>query len=320
MRQIIILTTLLINLISCNSQEVKKISNFDKLNKIQAQIENHSTNKETYKTLDSLKNIVDGADAELYAEIYKNIIIYDTDDFLNYININHKQIDENVVAFFAQNEKIFKLINEKLKKSIKNNKENKGYINDLDGYTNLRRDKNKKSEIIQKISNNVEISILDDSGDWYLVKTKEENVGYIHNSRIISNYEKTVNSIISSKWIGEYCVNIPATREYLQSVKLKISSDSCKYIVTGYAENKEYELSVIEKNNTLILKYEKLLKYESTYIENDNTLAKEKDFGYLIYDGKKYLWISPYLDYAYYKGLKHKQIIKKQNSLPKTKK
>lgn len=167
MRQIIILTTLLINLISCNSQEVKKISNFDKLNKIQVQIENHSTNK------------------------------------------------------------------------------------------------------------------------------------------------KTVNSIISSKWIGEYYVDIPTTREYLQSVKLKISSDSCKYIVTGYAENKEYELSVIEKNDTLILKYEKLLKYESTYIENDNTLAKEKDFGYLIYDGKKYLWISPYLDYAYYNGLKHKQIIKK---------
>ncbi|MFZ0599564.1 MAG: SH3 domain-containing protein [Flavobacterium sp.] len=306
MKQIIILTTLLINLISCNSQGINHISNFDKLNKIQIQIEKHLTNEKTYKSLDSLKNVVDGADAELYAETYKNIIINDTENFLNYIKSNHKKIDENVITFFEQDEKTFKIINEKLKRIDKI--ENPGYIKDYDGYTNLRKEGSKNSEIIQKVNTNAEVEILKGSGDWFLVKTNEGNIGYVHKSRIS---RKKFNSSISPKWIGNYYVDIPTTREYLQSVKLKITLDSCVFIVTGFAENKEYELSMIENDQTLILKYVKLLKYESSYIEKDIELAKEKEFGYLIHNGKKYLWISPYLDSAYYNGEKHKHIIKK---------
>ena len=197
-------------------------------------------------------------------------------------------------------------VNEKLKRIKKI--DNLGYIKDSDGYTNLRKERNKNSEIVQKINTNSEVEVLKDSDDWFLVKTKEGNIGYVHKSRIS---RKKINSIISSKWIGNYYVDIPTTREYLQTVKLKITLDSCVFIVTGLAENKKYELSMIEKNETLILKYVKLLKYESTYIEKDSELAKEKEFGYLIHDGENYLWISPYLDDAYYNGEKHKHIIKK---------
>jgi uncharacterized protein YgiM (DUF1202 family) len=310
MNRIIILTILLINFISCNSQQRKEISNFDKLNNIQVEIENHLATEKTYKSLDSLRQVVDGADAELYVETYKNAIIYDTNNFLSYLNKRNKKIDENVIVFFEQDEKTFKIINEKLKR---NNKDiQKGFINDSDGYTNLRKESNKKSKIIQKINTNEEVVILDNSNDWYLVETKEKNIGYVHNSRIIDNLNKIVHSTISSKWYGKYYVDIPTTQEYLQSIELKITSDSSIFIVTGLAENKEYKLSAIEKDNKLILNYEKLLSFESTYIERDNEYAKEKEFGYLIYDGKKYLWFSPYLDYVYSEDVKQKYILRKQ--------
>lgn len=310
MNRIIILTILLINFISCNSQQENKISNFDKLNSIQVQIESNLTNEKTYKSLDSLRKVVDGADAELYLETYKNAIIYDTNKFLNYLKKNRKKIDENVITFFKQDEKTFKTINDKLKRNIENRE--KGFINDSDGYTNLRKEKNKNSEIIQKININEEVIILDSSEDWYLVETKEKNIGYIHSSRIISSFKDRASTNISSKWYGRYYVDIPTTQEYLQSIELKITSDSSFFIVTGLAESKEYELSVIEKDEKLFLKYEKLLKYESTYIEKDNEVAKEKEFGYLIYEDEKYLWVSPYIDYVYSEGIKEKYKLRKE--------
>ena len=63
----------------------------------------------------------------------------------------------------------------------------KYYINDPDGYTNLRKDKNISSEVLKKIKSGEEIEVLDNSGDWFLVKTKEGEKGYVHKSRIKSN-------------------------------------------------------------------------------------------------------------------------------------
>jgi len=310
MNRIIILTILLINFVSCNSQQGKNICNFKKLNRIQFQIDNHTTNEKSYNSLDSLRKVVDGADAELYVETYKNAIIYDTNEFLNYLRKNHKKIDDNVLDFFRQDEEIFKLINKKLKSNEKNVE--KGYIYDSDGYTNLRKHKNKNSEIIQKINHKEEITILDDSDNWWLVETKENNKGYVHKSRIINNLIQSTIINISPNWYGKYFVDIPSTQEYLQTIELNLSSKGCVFKVTSLAENKEYQLAVKEKEEKLYLKYRKLIKFESPYIENDNKLAEEKEFGYLIYDGKKCLWISPYLDYIYSDGKKEKYILKKQ--------
>lgn len=57
-------------------------------------------------------------------------------------------------------------------------------IQDLDGFTNLRKDKSTTSEVLQKIKSGEQIEVLDNSGDWFLVQTKEGKKGFIHKSRI----------------------------------------------------------------------------------------------------------------------------------------
>ncbi|WP_336963239.1 SH3 domain-containing protein [Chryseobacterium contaminans] len=59
-------------------------------------------------------------------------------------------------------------------------------IIDPDGYTNLRKDKNTSSEVLQKVISGEHIEVLDNTGDWFFVKTKEGKEGYIHKSRIKS--------------------------------------------------------------------------------------------------------------------------------------
>ena len=60
------------------------------------------------------------------------------------------------------------------------------YIDDPDGFTNLRRSKTTASEIIQKIKSGAQIEVLDDSGDWFSIKTKEGKEGFVHKSKIKS--------------------------------------------------------------------------------------------------------------------------------------
>lgn len=60
------------------------------------------------------------------------------------------------------------------------------YIQDADGYTNLRKDKSSSSPILQKINTGEQIEVLDQSGDWWLVISKEGKKGYVHKSRIKS--------------------------------------------------------------------------------------------------------------------------------------
>ncbi|WP_344826095.1 SH3 domain-containing protein [Chryseobacterium ginsenosidimutans] len=64
--------------------------------------------------------------------------------------------------------------------------ENGSFIQDPDGYTNLREEKNSSSEVLQKIKSGEHIEVLDNSGDWWQVKTKEGKTGYVHKSRVKS--------------------------------------------------------------------------------------------------------------------------------------
>lgn len=274
MNRIIILIILLINFVSCNSQQGKAISNFEKLDRIQFQIDNHTTNEKSYTTLDSLRKVIDGADAELYVETYKNAIIYDTYKFLNYLEKKHEKIDENVLAFFKQDEKIFKLIDEKLKRNNKNIK--KGYIKDSNGYTNLRKYKNKNSEIIQKVIQNEEITVLDDSDDWYLVETKEKNKGYIYNSRIINNLEKIAIIHISPKWKGKYSCNFLRMKEESADprayamIYINIENDSATFQLESYLEDLNKELLILSCSLTEIILVEKNNKNSKFTITKNN--------------------------------------------------
>ncbi|OWP83053.1 hypothetical protein BWK59_12600 [Flavobacterium davisii] len=59
-------------------------------------------------------------------------------------------------------------------------------IFDKDGYTNLRKEKNVKSEIITKINTGTSIKVIDNTGDWWFIQTNDGKKGYVHKSRIVS--------------------------------------------------------------------------------------------------------------------------------------
>jgi len=75
----------------------------------------------------------------------------------------------------------------KRERSIDSDKHRKLYryqIFDKDGYCNLRKYGNAKSEVIEKIENNEIINVLDSSEDWWFIQTNKGLVGFIHKSRI----------------------------------------------------------------------------------------------------------------------------------------
>ncbi|MCC3217640.1 SH3 domain-containing protein [Chryseobacterium sp. X308] len=59
-------------------------------------------------------------------------------------------------------------------------------IQDSDGFTNLRKEKNSSSQILEKINTGEEVEVLDQNGDWWLVVSKAGKKGYVHKSRIKS--------------------------------------------------------------------------------------------------------------------------------------
>lgn len=73
------------------------------------------------------------------------------------------------------------------------------FISDPDGYTNVRKEKSTSSDILQRIKSGEVVEVLDNSGDWYLVKTKAGNTGYIHKSRIKISNEKPISANIDKK-------------------------------------------------------------------------------------------------------------------------
>lgn len=102
-----------------------------------------------------------------------------------YYNLYH-YIDDKIVNKLDKNE--LSLYNVKYKPFFKSyiikGENTEYYIHDSDGYTNLRKDKNTSSEIVEKINSGEQVEVLDQSGDWWLVKTKNGKQGYVHKSRI----------------------------------------------------------------------------------------------------------------------------------------
>jgi len=63
----------------------------------------------------------------------------------------------------------------------------RSYINDKDGYTNVRRDPSSSSPVIARIpEGEVFISYAEKDASWYQVETKNRIKGYVHKSRIQS--------------------------------------------------------------------------------------------------------------------------------------
>ncbi len=57
-------------------------------------------------------------------------------------------------------------------------------IIDSDGYTNLRKDKNSASTILEKIKTGEIVNVLDNSNDWWLVESKSGKKGYVYKTKI----------------------------------------------------------------------------------------------------------------------------------------
>lgn len=64
------------------------------------------------------------------------------------------------------------------------NKSYKGVINDPDGYTNIRKTNNAKSEIIGKVVEGELFTYWETNDNWYIVQTVKGVKGYAHKSRI----------------------------------------------------------------------------------------------------------------------------------------
>lgn len=97
-----------------------------------------------------------------------------------YYNL-YRYIDNSIVSKLDKNELSLYM---KYKPFFKSYFIKGDFIHDSDGYTNLRKDKNTSSEVVEKINSGEQIEVLDNSGDWWLVKTKNGKQGYVHKSRI----------------------------------------------------------------------------------------------------------------------------------------
>jgi hypothetical protein len=120
-------------------------------------------------------------------------------------NYDDKDLNDNkgyslLNNFYVQNPKLldrfksekfygYPLIDSYTKKYLLMSEENKissyGKIIDPDGYTNLRKDKNSSSEIIEKIKSGEKIEILDNSGNWWLIQTHSGKKGYVYKTKIL---------------------------------------------------------------------------------------------------------------------------------------
>lgn len=195
----IIILIILISLTSCNKnkgqnmvvkypiktdllQKKDSISNFIILSKIDEQIQLKTTTENTYITLDSLKNYIDGADAEYYIEVYKNAILNDSEKLKRHHIKSNTHIDYDVIDFFSQDYEVLAQILRKTYGIIGDHYD-VAEVQDKDGYVNLRSGQNIKSTIVSKINSKELVKVINDEQDWWLVLHKDKS-GYIHKSRL----------------------------------------------------------------------------------------------------------------------------------------
>lgn len=92
-----------------------------------------------------------------------------------------------IAAIITASIPIFSYLKEDKKENIQNEikiQKNFAYIDDPDGWVNLRLQPNSSSKIITKIENGYRVEILEKNGNWYKVKTYIDDVGYIYSDRL----------------------------------------------------------------------------------------------------------------------------------------
>ena len=123
--------------------------------------------------------------------IYEDTLEDVKDDYQEYHYVDGPRLEYLVHRGDLEvKEIILKILKDpKISKSDKENievylKYYKYYISDPDGYTNVREDKSTSSKIIATVDSGLPIRVLDTTGNWWQVMTKDNEIGYIHKSRI----------------------------------------------------------------------------------------------------------------------------------------
>ena len=123
--------------------------------------------------------------------IYEDTLEDVKDDYQEYHYVDGPRLEYLVHRGDLEvKEIILKILKDpKISKSDKENievylKYYKYYISDPDGYTNVREGKSTSSKIIATVDSGLPIRVLDTTGNWWQVMTKDNEIGYIHKSRI----------------------------------------------------------------------------------------------------------------------------------------
>jgi len=135
-----------------------------------------------------------------------------------------------------------------------------GKINDPDGYSNLRKEQNSKSEIITKISENEYFFYHSKTNsNWYNIKDLKGNIGFIHKSRVSEITNKKLYKFsftdYNSKTKNEYRKDTIIEFKHLEKVFEKYWEGELVY--QSIPSSKKTYNSISFKGNNLQVKFEK---------------------------------------------------------------
>ena len=125
-----------------------------------------------------------------YKVWWKSVIITKSD-----LNENEDRNDEKIIDKLNVNIKDFNY------NSFQNSSKSAYKINDPDGYTNLRKEKNTTSTVLEKIETGQIVELIEKSGDWYLVKTKAGNEGYVFKTKIVAKWIIKINYLFTDVYL-----------------------------------------------------------------------------------------------------------------------
>lgn len=141
-------------------------------------------------------------------------------------------------------------------------------------------------------------------------KNELTNLFYEYKSVFNNARNKKNESLLNSKWIGNYSFTINEDSEDWRDTykgTISIDKDSINFHVEGYQIDQNYKLSFKENGNKLYITYEKSLDNFASAVLNKNN-----DFGFVLFDGTDYKWQCPYLDVSFNDSKKQYYVLRKK--------
>ncbi|MCP2025883.1 hypothetical protein L1276_001023 [Flavobacterium sp. HSC-32F16] len=133
---------------------------------------------------------------------------------------------------------------------------------------------------------------------------------YEYKSYFIKSKNKKKEIFLNQKWYGKYLFTMNENSDDwrdLHDISITIHKDSLTYSAKGFQLYQLYKLSVVERNDTLSLTFEKDLNNADSW-----ALKKTKNFGIITFDNQSYKWVCPYIDINFNNGKHNTYILKKE--------